>query len=1014
VAAFPRFSALFLLALWLLALAAVTACAEVVTSGSLSNGKFYTYSQSPASTCPDHWDNAWTDGVRLVDELYGGDYPWTNWVGWSDPGTVEITLDLGQPSSLLAIRVHCASKTVSGVRFPAQVSFLIRETTNAPWLQWGDAVGGPADTSSFSTAWLSGNGGPAMASQVKFRLTGSPGTNLFLDELDVSGWLTNRWKGAPRWGCYQGSFPAESADASSWFYSPAEFEVQSGKLTAGNLFYAAMGATTFAKVGANYATNLANLGFLLRSYDGSRFQQVGMNPPNSGVGSTAADVASGAWDAFFTRFFADYQDPGLRSGYNNLILLRLMNEFNGSWTAWSGDPDNYRLAFRRIYNIAQKLGVAGNFLWVWSPDCGGSSGANYAVPGYYPGDAYVDWVGLSLYPHSYFSGTNNMPTALINRVYPLYADRKPLMISEGGYYANVNQVEWIHEWFGALQTNFPMIKAFFWENHAAQSTGRRIDFSPATVAAYRAACQNPYFLPVPVSWEKNFHGINATLVNRDGWRAVAAPGNNPGCWLAGDAQDDGFPAACISGLTTGTSELYTLLPPESGDDYALGGELVDFVSEPTGRTSCTRLCFESSVDEQGNVLGNGWCVELTRTYTSSNWSDQLFIRDSANQPLAAAVLGTVSTKQKVPFLFQRIGSSVHVTLGSLSYTTTSVFSPTNNSLRLSHTVTGTGAPAGRFGVSGITMSSELAKREDFAGINGPMPVGAPSKWQAAAASADMPGSPTLFTNFLATLLAGDSNYTYLVNPMPAGKITGLSSGKMELFTRIPPQAAQNYRLTGSLLDYLPLGGAVNRGVQTRVWVECDIDAAGQVRRRGWSFVLRKVYNPASPADWYVRTEIRDPSDGVVLASNKGQPSTIYPVRFIFIRDGNAVTLVFGTLVYNAIEDYNPNNDKVSLYCRPELDGGVANSNETGFYDLRILYRTRPPAPVLPLLALLPDRTLVATGPINQVYELQAADTLFPPAWQLLARLTNLNGTVTCTNARLGVEAQQFFRLKLAP
>lgn len=990
-----------------------TATSEIITFGSLSNGKFYTYDKAPASGYPDKWGNAWTDGVRLTDESYGGDFPWTNWVGWADPGTVEITMDLGRPSSVSQMRVHCASRiTGGGIRFPAQVSFLTRETTNGGWVPWGGAINGPPDTAAFSTAWITGNGGTVVASQVKLLLAGVAGANLFVDEVDVTGWITNRWRGAPRWGCYHGSFPAESADGTNWFYSAAEFELQAGKMTAGNLYYSAMGATAFSKVGANYATNLASVGFLGRSYDGSRFQQVGMNPPNDGLGSSAADVASGVWDSYFTQFFTDYKDAGLRSGYANLIYLRLMNEFNGSWTAWSGDPDNYRIAFRRIYNIAQQLGVADRFVWVWSADSGGSSASKYSIPLYYPGDDYVDWVGLSLYPHSYFLGASNMPTAQINRIYPMYADRKPFMISEGGYQTNVNQVEWIYEWFGAIRTNFPMIKAFFWENHAAQSTGRRIDFSPATVAAYREACRDPYFLPTPEPWEKTFHGINASLANRDGWKRVSAADNHSDLWVAGDSLDQGLPAACVSGLVEGRSDVYALLPAEAGDDYALGGDLIDFASLPGGRSSSTRVYFESRVDENGGVLWNGWCVELARVYVNeTNWHDEAIIRDTAGDVAGSASLGRISANRKVPFMFQRSGSLVHIILGDLSYSASAPYHPADTVVRMCHTVEGFGAPSGLFGVTGITLSSEHAKREDFAEINGPMPTGPDARWQVAATSADMPGNPALFTNFPATLVANDTNYDYLINPMPSGRVAGLTSGKMELYTTIPPQAGKKYRITGSLLDYMPAGAAVNRGMQTRVWIECDIDSAGQVRRRGWSFVLRKAYSPANPSGWYVRTEIRNPNDVVVLSSNKGQPSGIYPARFIFVRNGSNVTLALGTLIHSAQEDYAAVNNKVSLYCRPELDGGTENSNETGFYDLRIMYRTRPPAAAAPVLTILPGGTLIATGESNRIYQLQATSALAPSGWTHAAFLTNLYGSLAWTNEGVG-DDKKFFRLKV--
>ena len=149
-------------------------------------------------------------------------------------------------------------------------------------------------------------------------------------------------------------------------------------------------------------------------------------------------------------------------------------------------------------------------------------------------------------------------------------------------------------------------------------------------------------------------------------------------------------------------------------------------------------------------------------------------------------------------------------------------------------------------MTGITLSSELAKREDFAGINGPMPSGGTAKWQVAAASADITTNlAIILTNYPAAITANDTNMTFYDNPMPASRVSGLASGKMELFTTIPSQAGDKYRITGELLDYMT--PAVNRGMQTRVWIENNINATnGQVSRRGWSFVLRKMYDPLHP------------------------------------------------------------------------------------------------------------------------------------------------------------------------
>ena len=96
---------------------------------------------------------------------------------------------------------------------------------------------------------------------------------------------------------------------------------------------------------------------------------------------------------------------------------------------------------------------------------------------------------------------------------------------------------------------------------------------------------------------------------------------------------------------------------------------MDFASAPTNRTCYTRVYFESGVNGSNNVLRNGWSVDLARIYTSpAVWSDQIFIRDDNGVSLTNQSVGQVTNKYKARFTFERTGSTVKITLGSLSYT----------------------------------------------------------------------------------------------------------------------------------------------------------------------------------------------------------------------------------------------------------------------------------------------------------------------------------------------------------
>jgi hypothetical protein len=105
------------------------------------------------------------------------------------------------------------------------------------------------------------------------------------------------------------------------------------------------------------------------------------------------------------------------------VVVRFAHEMNGSWYAWGQQPEHYKAVYRRVADAVHR--IAPGSAMMWAPNYGGGypfSGGRFAArPGtedyaaldtnhdgqltmdddsyepYYPGDAYVDWVGISLY-----------------------------------------------------------------------------------------------------------------------------------------------------------------------------------------------------------------------------------------------------------------------------------------------------------------------------------------------------------------------------------------------------------------------------------------------------------------------------------------------------------------------------------------------------------------------------------------------------------------------------------------
>lgn len=84
-----------------------------------------------------------------------------------------------------------------------------------------------------------------------------------------------------------------------------------------------------------------------------------------------------------------------------VVLWRPFHEMNGNWFWWDGkDPETFKKLWRQEFDYFTRIKGLDNLLWVYAPN----HGTNTAV--YYPGDRYVDLVGLDAYTD--FADTNHI------------------------------------------------------------------------------------------------------------------------------------------------------------------------------------------------------------------------------------------------------------------------------------------------------------------------------------------------------------------------------------------------------------------------------------------------------------------------------------------------------------------------------------------------------------------------------------------------------------------------------
>jgi len=225
---------------------------------------------------------------------------------------------------------------------------------------------------------------------------------------------------------------------------------------------------------------------------------------------TLAKIASGRFDPqlrAYARAAAATRIP---------LMLELGTEVNGDWFPWSGacnggaagGPARFRAAWRHVVSLF-RAEHADNVTWVLHLDAQGEPEAGWnRFAAYYPGDRWVDWVGLSAYgpqqPGDPWDSFRSV-FAPAYRELAAVAPRKPIALLEFGAIAEDghDKAAWIaaalHE---VTSGRYPRLKAVSywssnWENDGAGPSIMRIDSSPGVLAAYRTGIANPSFATRP-------------------------------------------------------------------------------------------------------------------------------------------------------------------------------------------------------------------------------------------------------------------------------------------------------------------------------------------------------------------------------------------------------------------------------------------------------------------------------------------------------------------------------------
>ncbi|MDO5708416.1 MAG: glycosyl hydrolase, partial [Andreesenia angusta] len=191
-------------------------------------------------------------------------------------------------------------------------------------------------------------------------------------------------------------------------------------------------------------------------------------PNIEGQEDRTLDILTGKYDDFLKEYadnFKKHEEP---------IMLRINNEMNGDWVSYcthhlGKDPDLYIDAFRYIHDFFDKEGVD-NLIYIFNPNEKSFPDLSHnKYLAYYPGDEYVDIIGLTAYNTGNFYEGEEWRSfdEAYKPLYQEYEERfsQPFMITEfssssiGG-----DKAAWFRDMFDSMK-NYPKIKiAVLWNS----------------------------------------------------------------------------------------------------------------------------------------------------------------------------------------------------------------------------------------------------------------------------------------------------------------------------------------------------------------------------------------------------------------------------------------------------------------------------------------------------------------------------------------------------------------------
>jgi hypothetical protein len=201
-------------------------------------------------------------------------------------------------------------------------------------------------------------------------------------------------------------------------------------------------------------------------------------------------IAAGRYDRYV------HKAARAAAAWGHPILLRFAHEMNGNWYPWgrgrgSNTPRIYRKAWRHLVRIFRTEG-ASNVEWVWTPNVNNGS---YPFGQFYPGDEWVDWVGLDGFNWGQ-GGDWRSFTEIFGSSYESLArlSTRPMIIAEtASNQSGGDKAAWVSSALRREIPRFSRIRAVVWFSEWFKGVNARVNSSRAALRAFRKAIASPRY-----------------------------------------------------------------------------------------------------------------------------------------------------------------------------------------------------------------------------------------------------------------------------------------------------------------------------------------------------------------------------------------------------------------------------------------------------------------------------------------------------------------------------------------